>query len=72
MGMITDATPDRLMPFENGALDVTVFQDDRGQARGAIDAALNGINKQPREEITWIPAELITKDNLAEFKAKQG
>ncbi|MFA0441501.1 sugar ABC transporter substrate-binding protein [Vibrio sp. 10N.222.51.C12] len=67
-----DATPDGLMAIESGALDATVFQDGGGQARGAIDAALNGIHKQPREKITWIPAELVTKDNLAEFKAKQG
>ncbi|MDH5926780.1 sugar ABC transporter substrate-binding protein [Vibrio lentus] len=67
-----DATPDGLMAIENGALDATVFQDGGGQARGAIDAAISGITNQPREKITWIPAELVTKDNLEEFKAKQG
>lgn len=67
-----DATPDGLMAIKNGALDATVFQDSNGQARGAVDAVLNGINKLPREKITWIPAELVTKDNLAEFEAKQG
>ncbi len=67
-----DATPDGLMAIKNGALDATVFQDSNGQAVGAVDAVLNGINKLPREKITWIPAELVTKENLAEFEAKQG
>ncbi|MEH6532622.1 MAG: sugar ABC transporter substrate-binding protein [Photobacterium frigidiphilum] len=67
-----DATPDGLMAIKKGALDATVFQDGRSQAHGAIDAALSGINKTPRDKITWIPAELVTKDNLAEFEAKQG
>ncbi|MGF1700872.1 sugar ABC transporter substrate-binding protein [Photobacterium makurazakiensis] len=67
-----DATPDGIMAIKNGALDATVFQDGAGQARGALDAAINGINKTPREKITWIPAELVTKDNLAAFEAKQG
>ncbi|WEM44173.1 sugar ABC transporter substrate-binding protein (plasmid) [Photobacterium sp. DA100] len=65
-----DATPDGIMAIQQGALDATVFQDGVGQARGALDAAMNAINKQPQEKITWIPAELVTKDNLAEFQAK--
>ncbi|MGF1683179.1 sugar ABC transporter substrate-binding protein [Photobacterium minamisatsumaniensis] len=67
-----DATPDGIMAIKDGALDATVFQDGAGQARGALDAAINGINKTPRDKITWIPAELVTKDNLAAFEAKQG
>lgn len=67
-----DATPDGLMAIKDGVLDATVFQNGRSQAHGAIDAVLSGINGTPREEITWIPAELVTKDNLAEFEIKQG
>ncbi len=67
-----DATPDGVMAVKNGTLDATVFQDGAGQARGSIDAAMNAINKKPHEKITWIPAELVTKDNLEEFMAKKG
>ena len=66
-----DATPDGLMAIENGSLTATVFQDGGGQARGAIDAAMNAVQGKPFEKVTWIPAELVTKDNLAAFKAKQ-
>lgn len=67
-----DATPDGLMAVENGTLDATVFQDGGGQARGAIDAAINAVEQKPFDKITWIPAELITQENLAAFKAKKG
>ncbi|GLO63865.1 sugar ABC transporter substrate-binding protein [Vibrio sp. MACH09] len=67
-----DATPDGVMAVKNGTLDATVFQDGAGQARGSIDAAMDAINKKPHEKITWIPAELVTKDNLEEFMAKKG
>ncbi|OLQ72213.1 sugar ABC transporter substrate-binding protein [Photobacterium proteolyticum] len=67
-----DATPDGLMAIKKGTLDATVFQDGAGQARGAIDAALNAVADKAQEKITWIPAELVTKDNLAAFEAKKG
>ena len=35
-----DATPDALAEIGKGTLAVTVFQDARGQARGAVDAAV--------------------------------
>lgn len=67
-----DATPDGLMAIEKGSLSATVFQDGGGQARGAIDAAMSAVQNKPFDKITWIPAELVTKDNLAAFNAKQG
>ena len=41
-----DATPDALAELAKGTLAVTVFQNARGQARGAVDAAV----KLSREE----------------------
>ncbi|PSW21713.1 sugar ABC transporter substrate-binding protein [Photobacterium sanctipauli] len=67
-----DATPDGIMAIKSGSLNGTVFQDGNAQARGAIDATLNAINDKPNEKVTWIPAELVTQDNLAEFQAKNG
>ncbi|WP_432454927.1 MULTISPECIES: sugar ABC transporter substrate-binding protein [unclassified Agarivorans] len=65
-----DATPDGLTAVKSGALNATVFQDGSGQARAAIDTAVDAVKGKPHEQITWIPAELVTKDNLAAFEAK--
>ncbi|NOI58083.1 sugar ABC transporter substrate-binding protein [Vibrio coralliilyticus] len=66
-----DATPDGLIAVKNGSLNATVFQDGGGQARGAIDAAVDAVKGKQHDQITWIPAELVTQDNLAAFEAKQ-
>jgi inositol transport system substrate-binding protein len=65
-----DATPDGLIAVKKGTLSATVFQDGAGQARGAIDTAIDAIHGKQHEQITWIPAELVTQDNLAAFEAK--
>ncbi|WP_413113294.1 sugar ABC transporter substrate-binding protein [Thaumasiovibrio sp. DFM-14] len=66
-----DATPDGVMSIERGALNATVFQDGAAQARGALDAALNAISKTQQDQITWIPAELVSQANVAAFKTSQ-
>ena len=66
-----DATPDGVMSIERGALNATVFQDGAAQARGAIDSALKAIKGEQQEQITWIPAELVSKENVLAFKANQ-
>ena len=63
-----DATPDGVMSIERGALNATVFQDGSAQARGAIDSAIKAIKGEQQEQITWIPAELVSKDNVLAFK----
>ncbi|MDX3928888.1 MAG: sugar ABC transporter substrate-binding protein [Shinella sp.] len=63
-----DATPDALNAMKAGDLRVTVFQDAKGQGRGAIDTALKAIKGEPLEKEVWIPFELVTPENIADFE----
>ena len=62
-----DATPDGLAELVKGTLAVTVFQDARGQARGAVDAAVALARGERLERFVWIPFELVTRDNYTSF-----
>jgi inositol transport system substrate-binding protein len=62
-----DAIADALQAVRDGRLDATVFQDGKGQGRGAIDAALHLIRKEAAEKETYIPFQLVTKENAASF-----
>ena len=62
-----DATPDALAELAKGALAVTVFQNARGQATGAVDAALALSRGELIEPFVWIPFELVTRDNYKSF-----
>ena len=62
-----DATPDALAEVAKGTLAVTVFQDARGQGRGAVDAAVKLSRGEPIESFVWIPFELVTKENYKSF-----
>jgi len=65
-----DATQDGLAAMEAGDLDVTVFQNAAGQGQGALDAALALARGEEVEREVWIPFELVTPDNLAEYQNK--
>ncbi|ATJ86263.1 sugar ABC transporter substrate-binding protein [Ralstonia solanacearum] len=63
-----DATPDGLAELRRGGLVATVFQDAKGQGRGAVDAAVKmaaGAKDVPPEVL--IPFELVTPDNYQTF-----
>jgi inositol transport system substrate-binding protein len=62
-----DAIADALQAVRDGRLDATVFQDGMGQGRGAVDAALTLIRKEPVEKETFIPFQLVAKENAAKF-----
>src|SRR5262249_42828372 len=62
-----DATPDGLAELGKGTLAVTVFQDARGQAKGAVDAAVALARGQRMDRLVWIPFELVTRDNYKSF-----
>jgi len=62
-----DATPDALAEMEKGNLDVTVFQNARGQGRGAVEAALKLAAGEKLESWQWIPFELVTPDTMKKF-----
>jgi inositol transport system substrate-binding protein len=65
-----DATQDALASMQAGDLDVTVFQNAAGQGRGAVDTALKLANGEPVESFVWVPFELVTPANMAEYAAK--
>ena len=62
-----DATSDGLAAMQAGDLDVTVFQNARGQAEGAVKLAIDLALNQSAPRLLWIPFELVTPDNLSEF-----
>ena len=62
-----DATPDALAEVAKGTLAVTVFQNARGQARGALDAAVKLSHGEPVDSFVSIPFELVTRENYKSF-----
>lgn len=65
-----DATPDALSEMEKGNLDVTVLQDAKGQAKGAMDTALKMVKGEKVEQWNWIPFQLVTPDNYKQFMSR--
>lgn len=65
-----DATQDALAAMAAGDLDVTVFQNAAGQGGGAVDAALKLARGEAVETKVYIPFELVTPANLADYQAK--
>ncbi|MCG5476933.1 MAG: rhizopine-binding protein, partial [Sinorhizobium fredii] len=53
-----------------GDLDVTVFQNAAGQGQGSVDTALKLAKGESVEKKVYIPFELVTKDNLDKYQAK--
>jgi inositol transport system substrate-binding protein len=62
-----DATPDALAELAKGTLAVTVFQDARGQAHRALDAAVKLSRGEHVDSFVWIPFELVTRENYKTF-----
>ena len=65
-----DATQDALAAMAAGDLDVTVFQDAAGQGKGAVDTALKLKKGEAVESKVYIPFQLVTPANMAEFQKK--
>ncbi|NVD39817.1 sugar ABC transporter substrate-binding protein [Ensifer sp. HO-A22] len=65
-----DATQDALAAMAAGDLDVTVFQNAAGQGKGSVDAALKLAKGEAIEKKVYIPFELVTKENMASYQAK--
>ena len=63
-----DATPDALDFIEKGELTVSVFQNAKGQGRGAIDVAYKVVKGEAVEKETWIPFEPVTAENYKDYK----
>ncbi len=62
-----DAIADALQAVKDGRLDATVFQDAKGQGSTAVTVAVRLANKRPVEKETFIPFQLVTKENAGTF-----
>lgn len=62
-----DATPDGLASMAAGDLDVTIFQNAHAQGAASIDAALALARGEPTEQQIWVPFELVTPQNMADY-----
>jgi len=58
-----DAIADALQAVKSGRLDATVFQDAKGQGATAVEVAAKIARKEPYERETFIPFQLVTKEN---------
>lgn len=62
-----DGTPDGLQFIKNGKMAVTVFQDAKGQATGAVKVSHEMLEKQKTAVYNWIPYQTVTKANYGQF-----
>jgi len=65
-----DAIPDALNSIQSGELTATVFQDVDAQGKMAVDVAFKAAKGEKVEKDNMIPFQLVTKDNLDNFKSK--
>jgi len=62
-----DATSEALAAMTAGDLEVTVFQDAKGQGKGGVDAALDLIAGKAVPDYVDIPYQLVTPANMKDF-----
>jgi inositol transport system substrate-binding protein len=65
-----DATQDALASMQAGELDITVFQNAAAQGSGALDAAVKLARGEAVDQKVYIPFELVTPANMADYMAK--
>ena len=65
-----DATQDALAAMQAGDLDVTVFQNAAAQGGGALDAAVKLSNGEAVDQKVYVPFELVTPANVADYASK--
>ena len=63
-----DAIADGFQAVKQGRLDATVFQDAKGQGATAVETAVKIVRKQPYVKETFIPFQLVTKENVDRFQ----
>ncbi len=65
-----DGTPDDLQFIKNGKMAVTIFQDAKGQAIGAVNVASDMLTGKKTEAYNWVPYQTVTKENYQAFTDK--
>jgi inositol transport system substrate-binding protein len=63
-----DAIPDALKAVADGRMVGTVFQDAKGQGALAVDLAVQLVQGKTVKHDNYIPFQLVTKENLANFQ----
>ena len=63
----TDGGPNGLQAIKSGMLTVTVFQDAKTQAFGAVDMAEKAAKGEKLQDINFIPFQLVTPQNYQKF-----
>ncbi|CRM78594.1 sugar ABC transporter substrate-binding protein [Pseudomonas fluorescens] len=63
-----DGTPDGLNAITKGDMTVSAFQDAKGQADKSVETARKMAKNEPIEQNVVIPFQLITPDNVKDFK----
>ncbi|PRD16509.1 substrate-binding domain-containing protein [Pantoea coffeiphila] len=66
----TDGGPNGLQAIKTGLLSVTVFQDAKSQAYGAVDMAETAAKGGKVEDIKFIPFQQVTPQNYQQFMTK--
>ena len=62
-----DASPDALQEMDKGRLNVTVFQNAKGQGEGGIKVAIALARGETVDQLTWVPFELVTPENYKNY-----
>lgn len=65
-----DGTPDGQQFIKNSKMALTIFQDARGQATGAVQVTKALLDKKKVETLNWVPYKLITPENYQSFSAE--
>ena len=65
-----DATQDALAAMQGGDLDVTVFQNAAAQGSGSVDAAVKLAKGEKVDAKVYVPFELVTPANVADYLKK--
>lgn len=66
-----DGTRDGIASVESGkGITATAYQDPYAQGSGAIDLAVKAAAGEEANSLTTIPAEMVTRENVREFKRR--
>ena len=62
-----DANKEAMTAIGEGTMAASVFQDAVGQGKGSMQAVIDILDGKPVGTLNWIPFQLVTRDNLADF-----
>jgi inositol transport system substrate-binding protein len=62
-----DATPEAIEYLKKGKLEITVFQDAKGQGKKAIEVAVKAANGEDVEKEYMIPYQLVNPEEADKY-----